>query len=398
MIAWRIIRLSWADCCHDWRVAMCQILALAAVMAPLLVLLGLKTGIVETLRSRLLQDPRNLEILLVGNYRLGPDWFGHLRELPEVGFVIPRTRSLSATLDVRTASGRSVEGMELVPSGPSDPLFPPDGFFPSGFDRIVLSRAAADRLGVKEEDALTGFLTRTVSGERQVIKLPLVVAAILSEDRFPRPAAFVALSLLVAAEDWRDGRADALSDPANMDTRSFASARLFARDLDGVVALAARLRAEGMEVRTRADDIEMVRAVDRVLTYIFTVLASLATGGFVLSMAAGLWADVERRKRDLALLRLVGFDSRSVALFPVTRALLVAACGIVVSLALYAIVAALFNRTLTTNLSGEGFVCDLDPWSVVIAVLLTLVLSALSAVVAMLRVLALEPAESLRDV
>lgn len=396
--AWRVIALSWADFCHDWRVAVCQVLALAAVMTPLLVLLGLKTGIVETLKNRLLHDPRNLEVVLVGSYRLAPEWFDDLKALPETGFLVPRTRSLSATLDVRAAAGRLIEGVELVPGGNGDPLFPAALPAPLGLDHVVLTRAAAERLGVGAGESIIGLLTRTVSGSRQVLRIPLVVMAILPEQSLARPAAFVDLAFLVAAEEWRDGRRDDLVASQDTGNRLFASARLFARTLDDVAVLAARLREEGIEVRTRGAEIEMVRAVDRVLTSIFTVLAFLATGGFILSMAAGLWADVERRSRDLALLRLVGFGGCTVALFPVVRAVLVAVGGILVSCGLYLLVAALFDRTLSTNLSGQGFVCYLDPWTMVLSAALTLVLAAASSAVAALRAVTLEPGEILRNV
>lgn len=42
--------------------AACTVLSLAAVLAPLLILAGLRAGVVEGLRDLLLQDPRTREI------------------------------------------------------------------------------------------------------------------------------------------------------------------------------------------------------------------------------------------------------------------------------------------------------------------------------------------------
>src|SRR5690606_39362760 len=42
---------------HEWILTLCLVIALAAVIAPLLVLLGLKHGTIETLRDRLVEDP-----------------------------------------------------------------------------------------------------------------------------------------------------------------------------------------------------------------------------------------------------------------------------------------------------------------------------------------------------
>ena len=54
--------LAWADLKHEWVLSLCLFLAVAAVVGPLLLLFGLKNGTMETLRGRLLEDPRNREI------------------------------------------------------------------------------------------------------------------------------------------------------------------------------------------------------------------------------------------------------------------------------------------------------------------------------------------------
>ena len=53
------VRLATRDFGHDWRIALCQVLGLAAVLAPLLVLFGLRFGLIDTLAQRLIEDPRN---------------------------------------------------------------------------------------------------------------------------------------------------------------------------------------------------------------------------------------------------------------------------------------------------------------------------------------------------
>lgn len=63
-------RLAFRDFLHEWRVSLCLIFALAAVLAPLLVLFGLKSGIIATMTERLRADPHNLEITLRGHQRL----------------------------------------------------------------------------------------------------------------------------------------------------------------------------------------------------------------------------------------------------------------------------------------------------------------------------------------
>ncbi|TFH05836.1 MAG: hypothetical protein E4H09_01345 [Spirochaetales bacterium] len=46
---------------------LCQVLAFAAILAPLLVLQGLKSGTTTSLIEDLLSDPRTLEVHLLGD-------------------------------------------------------------------------------------------------------------------------------------------------------------------------------------------------------------------------------------------------------------------------------------------------------------------------------------------
>ena len=104
---------------------MCLVLALAAVLTPLLILFGLKSGIVTTLTERLKRDPRNLEIKWSHNAPLDPDWIQKLRARPEVGFLVPNTRSLAATVDLLSDAGRTLSGLDMIPTASGDPLSHP---------------------------------------------------------------------------------------------------------------------------------------------------------------------------------------------------------------------------------------------------------------------------------
>ena len=62
-------RLAARDFGHDWRIVLCQVLGLTAVLAPLLVLFGMRFGLIDTLAQRLIEDPRNREIVPAGSGR-----------------------------------------------------------------------------------------------------------------------------------------------------------------------------------------------------------------------------------------------------------------------------------------------------------------------------------------
>jgi putative ABC transport system permease protein len=381
----------------------CLVLALAAVLAPLMVLFGLKSGVVTTMTDRLRADPRNLEISLRGHQRLDPGWFTAVRARPETGFVVPRTRLLAATVSLEGPTGASLADLDMVPTATGDPLLPAGVAAATGLGEILLTATAAARLGAGPGDPVTGRVFRRLDGVAQALVLPFTVVGIVPETAFGRDAVFASVDLLVATEDYRDGQAvpalqqgegSAAGPPAG--PRTFASARIYARGLDDVAPLAAWIRAQGFEVATRANEIETVKALDRGLGFVFRVLASIGVGGYLCSLAASLWANVDRKRREIALLRLIGLGTGAVVAFPVIQAAVVAVAGIALSAALYLGVAAAFNAGFADDLGPDGVACRLSPADGAIAAGLTLALAAAAALVGGYRAARIDPAESLR--
>jgi putative ABC transport system permease protein len=117
-----LIELAARDLWHDRKVSLCIVASLVAVIAPLLLLFGLKHGVVSQLNDELLSDPRNLEVRMLGNYDLAGGWFERLRAQPGVGFVIPLTRSLNTQADLQRDSQHFVANAEVIPTASGDPL------------------------------------------------------------------------------------------------------------------------------------------------------------------------------------------------------------------------------------------------------------------------------------
>ena len=70
-----ICGMALRDYWHERALSLCAVLALATVLAPLLILFGVRNGVISNLQERLLQDPRNLEIVPVGSGKYGKDFF-----------------------------------------------------------------------------------------------------------------------------------------------------------------------------------------------------------------------------------------------------------------------------------------------------------------------------------
>src|SRR5690606_15764840 len=96
-----VARLALDDYRHEWVLSGCSVLALAAVLIPLLVLFGLRYGIITNLLDPLIENPRYREISPVTSGRYTPEWFETMRARNDVEFVVPRTRSLAASIRVR---------------------------------------------------------------------------------------------------------------------------------------------------------------------------------------------------------------------------------------------------------------------------------------------------------
>lgn len=199
------VRLAGSDLRHDRRVALTMVVAIAAVLAPLLLLLGLKTGVVETAKRQLLSDPRNLEIRIYQNAHLDRQWFDAMRSRADVRFVIPRTRTINATIDLVTADRRILQSVEMIPSAAGDPLLSDTIRPPAGDGSVLLSTPAAAMLGLTDGDTFVGVLRRRLEGRDQRVEVPLRVAAVLPEGAMTHAAVFVTLPVLLAAEDYRDG-------------------------------------------------------------------------------------------------------------------------------------------------------------------------------------------------
>ncbi|SUB36740.1 ABC transporter permease [Pasteurella multocida] len=118
-------QLAWRDLRYDRNVSFCIIASLIAVIAPLLLLFSLKYGVVSQLRAQLMNDPRHLEIKIVGNLNLSSEWFAWLQQQPETQFVIPLTRSLNTIVDLRSDTRHFVSDVELLPTAPNDPILAP---------------------------------------------------------------------------------------------------------------------------------------------------------------------------------------------------------------------------------------------------------------------------------
>ena len=399
-----VVRLALADFRHEGRLSLCAVIGMAAVLAPLLVLYGLKFGIVSGMTAQLASDPHARELRPLGQGSFDEPWLAQLATHPETGWLEPATRFLAAGISLRNPARSEGEPVnaELWPSHPGDPLAPGLIAAPLPLERIVLSQSAADKLKAAPGTTLTGRIGRhSRDGEAQAATVTLTVAAVVPAALIDRDAALVAPALVLAAEDYREGLAvPALGWPGEArpeQPRRYARFRLFARDIHGVAALRDHLAGLGVQVGTRLAEIEMIERIDRNLTTLFLLVAGLASAGYFLSLAINLWATTRRKHRDLAVLRLMGLSSGAIALFPAVNALATAALGLALAFGLYGGIAFIINRLFTDGLAAGQVVCRLAPDHVLLAALVTLGFSLVAALAAGFEAARVAPSQGLRD-
>jgi len=391
--------LAIRDLWHDRKVSLCIIASLVAVIAPLLLLFGLRYGVVSQLNAELLNDPHNLEVRMSGNHHLPLEWFENLRNQPEVGFVMPLTRSLNTQADLVRDTRHFIANVELIPTAAGDPLLA-EHAAPEA-TQVLLSASAANQLQVQAGDSLSLIVLRKYEGQHQRGRYLVTVADILPASAFARPAVWLPLDILVTLEDFRDGFAAPLlgfAEGATAPVRQhYARARIYADTLDGVATIAQWLEQQHIPSNTRIREIESVKAITRVLDIIFSVIAWTALAGCMASLAGALLANIDRKRKELSLLRLLGFGRTAIGGYLILQALGLSSAAFATACVLYALGSAVFNNALGGNLANSGFVCRLEPTHLLLAFASTLLLAMVVAAIGGLRAIQIQPAESLRQ-
>ena len=389
-----ITSLAWQDYRNDGWLSACSVLALVSVIAPLLVLFGLKFGLVSSLTERLETDPSTREIIPLGGGRFSAAFIAQLGERSDVAFAVPRTRQIAATAQVGTLT------LEMLPTAAGDPLLA--GLpLPHGLDQIVLSHTAAEKLAARPGDWLETRFARQVAGQVEAQRTRLQVLAVLPLAAFARDGLFADLGLLEAAEDYRDGRAVPVlgwagGEVGSSEQRVYPAFRLYARNLTDVEPLRVFFAGQNLLVSTQANTIAQVQSLSRNLSIVFWIIAGLALAGAFAAIFAATLAAVARKRRELSVLRLLGFSTGALLLFVLLQALYSAGFAAVLSGGLYGLAEAAVNK-LFMQVPGE-YASHLLARHYGLALVAVLGVSIVAAAGGGWRVARIQASEGIRDV
>jgi putative ABC transport system permease protein len=606
---YRVFALATAHLRHEWVLTVCLVSALAAVLAPLLILLGLKEGTIETLRDRLVHDPVYREVRPAITRTFDDDWLEALSRDTRVAFLTPTILPASSALQLVTAAG-GTELIDLVPTAAGDPLLLENGGRIPQDGECVLSSEAARVLGAGPGDRVEARVTRSRAGRMESETALLTVVSVLPPRAGGLARAYAPLGFVVDVEAYKEGRAVAsrgwsgdsarpfmsfdgvilllrapldpvsrtglvintgllrsdpmpedafvaltgrtvpagwhaydLSVPSGgvglasvdalkrklrgresvllpyardmrialagrdlplsglsltaaqaealgwpelpwgglsatalnasrmlqvllpvgtggsvggavpveslagfaghvalqfplrvagvsttglayvpaellgmlgtareravafdqasgelvMERAGYRGFRLYAHTIDHVPELVALLRDEGIEVVAEVEDIRRIQVLDRGLSQLFWLIAALGVAGAAAVLVASLYAAVERERRDLGVLRLIGLSRADVFWFPLFQGGLIALLGMLLGWSAYLLLAEVINRVFGDELSAGQAICRLPPSYPWLALLTTVGLALLSALVAASKATRIDPAEAIRE-
>lgn len=335
----------------------CQIAALACLMAPLLLLFSLRFGILQELQNQLLNDPKVLALTLDTSYRLDATFFKQLEQRPEVGFLVPQITALNALIDLKFPG--TVARVSVLPTKVGDPVVLRSGIpyeQELAHDEVLVSYDLAQVRELSPGDSVTMVVSRIQNGKRESVRTQLKIKGIVSERFVGDDTLLLNLDMVNAIDDYRNGfNPVLLSDGSNVNTRPrlYAKFRLYAKDLEQVIPLYYYLVDQHLNVSSKVREIENVKAVTHVLNFIFGVIASVSLIGGALALTGLVLSALRASKRNFVLLRLMGQGQKGIYSVVLVEGMIISALGFILSLVFYSLGAGIFNTYFGTTLGGS---------------------------------------------
>jgi putative ABC transport system permease protein len=401
------LRLAIADLRRDWALSLCQAFSLAAVLTPLLVLVGLHQGVLGQLQEALRTNPAMREIAprVTGTNRFTEAWISAVSARPDVSFIVGDARFTAAAVVARRADALDEPGVvaTLVPTAANDPLREPkDEPWADGVGSVVLSDLAARDIGTGLGKQMSLHIPRRRDGQDEGQDLRVTVVGILPPGRMvDRRVILAPAQLVLWIQQFRDGSAiPALGwsgAPLPSDPDYYERFRLYARQIDDVGGLVDWLQAQGIEPISRIEDIAPVQALNRGLSTVLLIIAAFTASGFAVAVAATQWSGVERKRRELALLALIGYRSGFLIGMALLEALMLGLAGVLVSLLLFYGAAMSIDAVFAHYQRLSAPACQLSLSDIAISLSVTVALTVAASAAAAWQIARIEPAEMLRD-
>ena len=394
-----VIGLALRDLVRDRFFFICNVAVVVGMLAPLLVLFGVKNGVYEALIGELLSNPATMQIDTLGNNGFDADQIDAIRGWDDVAFITPKVRSQFDYVNVYVPEARAMRDALVIPSGTGDPTLP-EGVLLEGF-KVAVSPQLAEQLNL-ETGGHIQLITQAENRNRQLV-LKVEVVAVLKPSVASGNTVLAPYALLDLIEAFYD--AYALPDygilegrPLSERVSSYEGIRLYGASLEGLAALQTRLEsflAVGTRARTR--EVEALLGLGHNLNLALALVTSLATAGLFAALVFSFWTDVMRKRATLASIALLGVPPSRLALFPLIQGVTAALCGLALSFAFYGLAARVATHLFGTGIPDGKQIAQIAPMQaalISVGVLGVIVLAVLAAARSAQR---LDPASVLRE-
>lgn len=400
-ICWQ---LALKDLWHDRLVSICIVAAMVAVIAPLLLLFGLKQGVVSQLQYDLAQKPDLLEVKTQGNtHRLSQDWIHTVQQRDDVSFAIGLTRSLNTEAQVFKTEKAAMNNFtdhlysEIIPTQAGDPLLK-NNLASIDAQHIAMSYGLSKKLNVKLGDTLFFRLARISDGQKKFVHFSATINYVLEPKDYSRLAVFVPTSFLLGIEYFIDGVKDDFNvvEPIPS-THQFANVRIYAKSIQDVLSLSHWLEEQNIKTHSQQSAIQSTLTINAVLSLIFSVIALTALIGGSISLIGSFLANIDRKRKLISTLRLLGFNKINIMQYITIEVFIITIISFIFSIAFYFVGSSIFNNALGTNSQLSVFSTYLNNKQLFVAFIIISILSLLVAVIGAIQSMSIEPAESLRE-
>jgi putative ABC transport system permease protein len=233
------------------------------------------------------------------------------------------------------------------------------------------------------------------SGDGDEIRIPLTVR---TEQWVPKKIAAVS-----AALTGRMREASRRSVSFDEETREFIFVRkgyrdfrLYAKDIDAVGMIVNFFEEQGIRVRSNRQAISRVRLMEGYLQKLYGLIASVSGVAAFFVLLVSLFANVRRKAAALSCLQLVGLDHSRLFFFPVYQSIVLLAASFVVALLAYECFVWAAETFVASEFTTHGAICLLTGEHLGMLFTISFFVAAISASLAAIGILRLDPAEHLR--
>lgn len=204
----------------------CHVLALSAIMVPILIILGLKYGLVSGMKERLLHNPSTLEIRMLEATDIDNERLEHWRNWEESGYIQPCAGIFSSSISIRKAETSPDEASDketysLLPTSDGDPVMLLSEMPQPHEGEILLSSELANHLqiGVGEEV----ILTKWRDARRQKQESRHRVTGIIPKESKPGKCLYAPFDFVMMTEEFAQQGQGFPNAPAQVEGKPYSA-------------------------------------------------------------------------------------------------------------------------------------------------------------------------------